>query len=102
MIGEIEGIKIYVNNETYTKYKKTLEDEIDELQQENKQLKKELKATKEVVEEHLKKEIQLKEVIDEVRKFIEDWLFDAGGNGASMTYEDINELLQILDKVKEN
>ena len=101
MIGEIEGIKIYVNNETYTKYKKTLEDEIDELQQENKQLKKELKATKEVVEEHLKKEIQLKEVIDEVRKFIEDWLFDAGGNGASMTYEDINELLQILDKLKD-
>lgn len=40
-----------------------------------------------------------KEVIDEVRKFIEDWLFDVGGNGASMTYEDINELLQILDKV---
>ena len=43
---------------------------------------------------------QLKEVIEEVRKFIEDWLFDAGGNGASMTYEDINELLQILDKAK--
>ena len=39
MIGEIEGIKIYVNDGTYTKYKKTLEDEIDELQQENKQLK---------------------------------------------------------------
>lgn len=43
-----------------------------------------------------------KEVIDEVRKFIEDWLFDAGGNGASMTYEDINELLQILDKGESN
>lgn len=40
-----------------------------------------------------------KEVIEEVREYIEDWLFDAGGNGASMTYEDINELLQILDKV---
>ena len=40
-----------------------------------------------------------KEVIEEVRKYIEDWLFDAGGNGASMTYEDINELLQILDKI---
>ena len=40
-----------------------------------------------------------KEVIEELRKYIEDWLFDAGGNGASMTYEDINELLQILDKV---
>ena len=42
MIGEIEGIKIYVNDETYAKYKKTLEDEIDELQQENKQLKEQL------------------------------------------------------------
>ena len=40
-----------------------------------------------------------KEVIEEVRKYIEDWLFDAGGNGASMTHEDINELLQILDKI---
>ena len=40
-----------------------------------------------------------KEVIEEVREYIEDWLLDAGGNGASMTYEDINELLQILDKV---
>ena len=39
MMGRIEGIKIYVNDETYTKYKKTLEDEIDELQQENQQLK---------------------------------------------------------------
>ena len=39
-----------------------------------------------------------KEVIEEFREYIEDWLFDAGGNGASMTYEDINELLQILDK----
>ena len=45
---------------------------------------------------------QLKEVIEEVREYIEDWLFNAGGNGASMNYEDINELLQILDKVKEN
>ena len=44
---------------------------------------------------------RLKEVIEELREYIEDWLFDAGGNGASMTYEDINELLQILDKVKD-
>lgn len=40
-----------------------------------------------------------KEVVEELREYIEDWLFDAGGNGASMTYEDINELLQILDKI---
>ena len=44
---------------------------------------------------------QLKEVIEEVREYIEDWLFNVGGNGASMNYEDINELLQILDKVKD-
>ena len=43
---------------------------------------------------------ELLEVIEEVREYIEDWLFNAGGNGASMNYEDINELLQILDKVK--
>ena len=43
---------------------------------------------------------ELLEVIEEVREYIEDWLFNVGGNGASMTYEDINELLQILDKVK--
>ena len=43
---------------------------------------------------------KLKEVIEEVREYIEDWLFNAGGNGASMNYEDINELLHILDKAK--
>ena len=43
---------------------------------------------------------QLKEVIEEVREYIEDWLFNVGGNGASMNYEDINELLQILDRAK--
>ena len=48
-----------------------------------------------------KENTRLKEVIKEVREYIEGWLFDAGGNGASMTYEDINELLQILDKVKD-
>lgn len=45
---------------------------------------------------------ELLEVIEELREYIEDWLFNAGGNGASMNYEDINELLQILDKAKEN
>ena len=47
MIGEIEGIKIYVNNETYTKYKKTLEDEIDELQQQNQKYKEVIDKLKE-------------------------------------------------------
>ena len=45
---------------------------------------------------------ELLEVIEELREYIEDWLFNAGGNGASMNYEDINELLQILDKAMEN
>ena len=47
MIGEIEGIKIYANDETYTKYKKTLEDEIYELQQENKKYKEVIDKVKE-------------------------------------------------------
>ena len=72
-----------------------LKQENEELQQENKRLKIQVSAREEVANKY-------KKVIDEVRKFIEDWLFDAGGNGASMTYEDINELLQILDKGESN
>ena len=63
------------NEEIFTRWQ---DPTIEQLQQENK---------------------QLKEVIEELRECIEDWLFNVGGNGASMTYEDINELLQILDKV---
>lgn len=76
MMGEIEGIKIYVNDETYTKYKKTLEDEIDELQQENKILKENAEHNDKVVDKVnwenmlLKKENkQLKDLIDTILKF---------------------------------
>lgn len=65
MIGEIEGIKIYVNDGTYTKYKKTLEDEIDELQQENQELKKENKQLKERIE-RLKQSLLEKEIKDNI------------------------------------
>lgn len=78
---------IGITKAEYLEYKK--------LQQENKRLKIQVSAREEVANKY-------KEVIDEIRKFIEDWLFDAGGNGASMTYEDINELLQILDKGESN
>lgn len=76
-------------------YKYYHNDCIENLQQENQQLKIQISAREEVANKY-------KEVIDEVREYIEDWLFDAGGNGASMTYEDINELLQILDKGESN
>lgn len=77
----------------------------DKLQQENQDLKEKiilLKASEPMLEleKYYGERDKYKEVIEEVREYIEDWLFDAGGNGASMTYEDINELLQILDKVK--
>ena len=103
---------------------------IEELQQENQKLKKQLeylrsgeyynqlrferdmlqyvadngKVSKEDKEfiDMTHRNTELLEVIEEVREYIEDWLFNAGGNGASMNYEDINELLHILDKVKEN
>lgn len=73
---------------------------IKKMKQENARLKENNMSMQEEMARTWGKADLYKEVIDEVRKFIEDWLFDAGGNGASMTYEDINELLQILDKVK--
>lgn len=66
---------------------------IHNLDKENKSLQSQLKSKEEENQ-------QLKEVIEEVREYIEDWLFNVGGNGASMSYKDINELLQILDKAK--
>ena len=87
MIGEIEEIKIYVNNETYTKYKKTLEDEIDELQQENK---------------------KYKEIIDKAIDLIEksgttDIGIDSNNNIIhyhQLTEDETGELLDILKEVK--
>ena len=73
---------------------------IEVLQQENARLKENNMSMQEEMARTWEKADLYKEVIEKVRKYIEDWLFDAGGNGASMTYEDINELLQILDKVK--
>ena len=69
------------------------------LEKENARLKENNMSMQEEMARTWEKADLYKEVIEEVRKYIEDWLFDAGGNGASMTYEDINELLQILDKV---
>ena len=74
-------------------------DKNDELEKENARLKENNMSTQEEMARTWEKADLYKEVIEEVRKYIEDWLFDAGGNGASMTYEDINELLQILDKI---
>lgn len=55
MIGEIEGIKVYVNDETYAEYKKTLQDEIKQLQEENKQLKDNWNKLREFLENNWKK-----------------------------------------------
>ena len=75
-------------------------EEFENLQQENKRLKEQVQDLKADYGTIAQIERDLyKEIIEEVKEYIEDWLFDAGGNGASMTYEDINELLQILDKV---
>ena len=73
---------------------------IEVLQQENSRLKENNMSMQEEMTRTWEKADLYKEVIEEIREYIEDWLFDAGGNGASMTYKDINELLQILDKVR--
>ena len=75
---------------------------IVEIQRVNKQLKENNMSMQEEMARTWEKADLYKEVIEEVREYIEDWLFDAGGNGASMNYENINELLQILDKAMEN
>ena len=67
MIGEIEGIKIYVNNETYTKYKKTLEDEIDELQQQNQKYKEAIDKAIEILDNY-----QNNLYSKSARKFLDD------------------------------
>lgn len=87
---------LYYRNETKR-------NKIEQLEQENKQLKEIEKEHQKINGELREENKKLKEVIEEVREYIEDWLFNVGGNGASMTYEDINEILQILDKAtKEN
>ena len=46
---------------------------------------------------------QLKEVIEEVREYIEDsCYYPELENYSNMTSEEVKELLQILDKIKEN
>ena len=87
------------NNDDY--YSNILNEYITDLQQENARLKENNISMQEEMARTWEKADLYKEVIEEVREYIEGWLFDAGGNGASMTYEDINELLQILDKVKD-
>lgn len=72
-----------------------------QLQHENKQLKAKLEMYENGVY-YSSENDKLKEVIEEVREYIGDWLFNVSGNGASMTYEDINEILQILDKGVKN
>ena len=50
----------------------------------------------------LYKNRELQQRIDKAIEYIEDWLFDAGGNGAEMSYEDIDELLEILEGGENN
>ena len=49
--------------------------------------------------EELEAQLQQKEnIIKEVREYIDKWKFEAGGNGACMEYEDIQDIVHILDK----
>ena len=41
---------------------------------------------------------QLENIRKEAIKFINEWLFEAGGNGADMDYDTIVDLLNILNK----
>ena len=41
-----------------------------------------------------------KEVIEKAIEYLDDWLFNVGGMGACMEYEDIIEILEILKGVE--
>ena len=108
---EIEycGLKIVVNNETYTEYKGTLEEQIEILQQENQQL-------KEINEEHKKLNGELreenkkyKELIDKAIEYINKYesikayyeYIDEDGYDEYNYDEDFKkELLDILKEVE--
>ena len=94
--------------------KKFIKDGVQHLQQENKQLKDKLKGVQEERDYLFNKQSienkylalenkQLKEVVKEVREYIKDtcYYYDLE-NYSSMTSNEVKELLQILDKVKEN
>lgn len=96
-INSIEDFINYIHN--LDKENKFLQSQLKAKEEENKQLKEQVQDLKADYGTIAQIERDLyKDVIEEVREYIEDWLFDVGGNGASMSYEDINELLQILDK----
>ena len=44
---------------------------------------------------------QLENIRKEAIEFINEWLFEAGGNGADMDYDTIVDLLNILNKGSE-
>ena len=79
---------------------------IYELQQENKQLKEENERYRKLGFKHLNEQNnQLKEVIEEVREYINHEWFKRGQLGIidkSFQEWELNKLLQLLDKVKEN
>ena len=66
-------------NEILLYYHFKQNEEIEQLQQENK---------------------ELKEVIEKVIEYIDDWLFNVGGMGACIDYKDIKEILDILKEVE--
>ena len=78
---EIEycGLKIVVNNETYAEYKGTLEEQIEQLQQENKKYKEVIDKAIEYIKE--KQKIQYK---------------------FALSHIECDDLLQILEKGESN
>lgn len=52
---------------------------------------------------HLQQKVeQLENIRKEATEFINEWLFEAGGNGADMDYDTIVDLLNILNKGDNN
>lgn len=118
---EIEycGLKIVVNNETYAEYKGTLEEQIEILQQENQELKKQLEEAnekiillqasepmlnyKKALEENQQKEFikWLKDNIDNLREIISDNRIENNRSHLNYLIYKRNLYTIILQKYKE-
>lgn len=97
-MSEEYGLKFVVNGEDYDKIKKSLNEQIEDLQQKVEQLEKELQITANNCKqlENIRKEA-IKATKD-VKQFVYDELVDRNVSGATETHCKIMDLLNILNK----
>lgn len=106
-----KDIIMQIEMDSYMKYNGTIASMNDHLGEiygysdvkdmEEVQLKYEKKLAYKAIKDLQQKVEQLENIRKEAIKFINEWLFEAGGNGADMDYDTIVDLLNILNRGSE-